>query len=459
MKIMLITPPVLYTRHMPPGPAYLKAYLERAGHEVRCRDLNTEIEVYNDGDDVFWSQPKNCSEFFDLNRPLFKKWVDEIEAYDPAIVGFTVWTTTLALSLKLALMIKLKNPKRVIVFGGYLAGARGRQLFDYPQIDVLAAGEGEETLLELARTLEEKGSLEACAGAMVRINGEILEGGPGREIKELDSLPFPDFSDFDQTKYFNKNSLPIVFSRGCSWRCAFCTTFLSWKTYRTRSAANILKEIELRVKQHPGTQRFEVCDPACNQDLAVLSELCDAIVEKKYGFTFSALAQIRPDMGPELLAKMKKAGFHTLNFGMESGSDKILKKMRKLYTSEVAEKVIRDTCAAGINVVLNFVVGFPGEEPEDFRQTLDFIDRNKEFIANVAPAHECDILDTEIAACPAEYGVIVPLREEFIQNWETTDKRNVTDVRRARKQEFDGFLNSIKMPIKCGVYDRQEDSR
>jgi radical SAM superfamily enzyme YgiQ (UPF0313 family) len=164
-------------------------------------------------------------------------------------------------------------------------------------------------------------------------------------------------------------------------------------------------------------------------------------------------------MGPELLAKMKRAGFHTLNFGMESGSDRILKKMRKLYTAAEAEKVIRDTSAAGINVVLNFVVGFPGEEPEDFRQTLDFIERNRAFIANVAPAHECDILGTEIASCSDEYGLSVPLREDFIQNWETTDKRNGPGVRRARKQEFDDFLSCMKIPIKCGVYDRDEKSR
>ena len=55
MRIMLLTPPVLYARHISPGPAYIKAYLERAGHEVRCRDLNTEIHVQNDGDDFYWT--------------------------------------------------------------------------------------------------------------------------------------------------------------------------------------------------------------------------------------------------------------------------------------------------------------------------------------------------------------------------------------------------------------------
>jgi len=163
-------------------------------------------------------------------------------------------------------------------------------------------------------------------------------------------------------------------------------------------------------------------------------------------------------MDAALLNKMKQAGFHTLNFGMESGSDRVLKAMHKLYTSAEAEKVIRDAASAGIHVVLNFVVGFPGEEQEDFKQTLDFIKRNKDFIANVAPAHECDILGTDIFSQPVHYNVKVPAIDDYIQYWETNDKKNTFELRHSRKQEFDDFLNSIQIPIKCGVYDRSDHS-
>ena len=318
----------------------------------------------------------------------------------------------------------------------------------------MVLGEGEETLLELVKIVESKGEIGPCDGAIIRKDGVVIEGSPRKEIFNLDSLPFPDFSDYDTTKYFNKDALPIVFSRGCSWRCAFCTTYTSWKSYRSRSACSIIDEIKLRMAQYPATRRFEICDPACNQDLEVLSSVCDGIIAEKIDVTFSSMAQIRPDMDAVLLKKMKLARFHTLNFGMESGSDRMLKSMRKLYTSAEAEKVIREASSAGINVVLNFVVGFPGEEQEDFTQTLDFIERNKSFIANVAPAHECDIIGTEICARPEEYNVKVPMIDDYIQYWETIDKKNNYEVRHRRKQEFDGFLNRIQMPIKCGVFDR-----
>ncbi|MBN1823123.1 MAG: B12-binding domain-containing radical SAM protein [Endomicrobiales bacterium] len=458
MKIMLVVPPVLFSRQMSPGPAYLKSYLQKAGHEVRCWDINTDNNVANDGDDNYWTIIENNRAFYESNKKLFKKWVAEIEEFNPAIVGFTAWKTTLALSLRIALMLKMKNPRRFIVFGGYLASLRGKKLFDYPQIDAVVQGEGEETLLELANAIEAKGAVSGCPGAIIRNNGVIFEGAARPEIQDIDKIPFPDFSDFDHKKYLNQNYIPIVFGRGCSWRCSFCTTYSSWKSYRSRSAENIMEEIRLRLMQYPSLTQFEICDPACNQNVRMLSDLCDRVIsEKKLGnVTFSGLAQIRTDMDAGLLGKMKRAGFHTLNFGMESGSERVLKKMRKFYSISDAEKVIRDTYNSGINVVLNFIVGFPGETRDDFRQTLEFIGRNREFISNVAPGHECDVVGTEICHMPQRFDVKLPIIEDYLHYWTTTDGQNNRDMRLRWKDEFDDFLAKIEMPVKCGAYDRQE---
>ena len=457
MKILLLTPPVLYTRHMPLGSAYLKAYLERAGHEVRCRDLNTEIQVQNSGDDFFWAQLYNCRAFYESNKPLFRKWVEEIEAFNPSIVGFTVWKTTLALSLKLALMLKLKNPKRVVVFGGYLASTEGKQLFDNPQLDAVVLGEGEETLLELVRIVESKGGVDSCRGAIIRKNGVIIDGGSREEIKDLASLPIPDFSDFDPERYTFKNHIPISFHRGCSWRCAFCTTMTkSWKKFRSRKAIDIYNEILFRLKQYPKLKQFEVCDPAFNQNVPVFMELCDLIIAGNHKLKFAGLAQIRKEMDIKALKKAKEAGFHSFHYGIESASQKILDKMGKQYTVDEAERVVRDTYNAGIKVMLNFIVGFPGEDESDFQETLKFIERNRNYIVNIASAHECDIQYTAIAERPESYGVKVPILPDEIRFWKTIDGTNTFEERDRRKQVFDGMLSQLGIPATHSVEDRND---
>ncbi len=456
LKILLITPPVIYSRQPPISTAYLASFLKSRGLETRAWDLNTEINIPNDADDYYWAQIENCRKFYESNKELFDKWTEKIFEYAPAIIGFTVWSTTIFFSLKLAMKIKKRDKSKIIVFGGYWANVEAEEILDNPQVDIIVRGEGEESLLEAAEQYKKHGKIETCRGSIVRSNGRIIDSGIRPEIRDLDALPFPDFSDFNLENYLYKYHIPISFSRGCSWRCSFCTTFKSWNRFRIRSAENIYQEISLRLKQYPALKQFEICDPALNQDPAVLLKLCDLIISGNLEVKFAGLAQIRPGMDLSALKKIRKAGFHLFNYGIESGSQKVLDKMGKKYTVEAAEKVIRDTHNSGIDVVLNFIVGFPGETEGDFYATLKFIERNKGYISNIAPAHECDIGFNAVYHNPERFNVIVPQIKEYTRFWETTDAKNNPKERKRRKDIFDKFVADLEIPLKCGIDDRKD---
>lgn len=455
-KILLIIPPVTYSRQPSIGVAYISSYLRKNNFEVKVWDLNTDININNDGDDYYWTQWENCRKFYEESKFIFENWIKKIFEYEPDIICFTIWSTSIFFALKLALKIKKIDKNKLIVFGGYWCNVRGMEIFNYPQVDIVVKGEGEETLLEIVKQYAETGSIEFCKGAIIRRNGKILDCGLRTEIEDINLLPYPDFTDFDLEKYVFKYHIPISFSRGCSWRCSFCTVFRSWQKFRVRSAENIYDEILFRLKQYPKLQQFEICDTAFNQDITMLSKLCDLIIENNIKVKFSGMAQIRKEMNLELLKKINKAGFCLCNYGIESGSQQVLDAMGKKYTVEDAQNVIRETYNAGIDVVLNFIVGFPGETEKDFEETLHFIERNKDYISNIAPAHECDIAFTPIYYNPERFNVIIHKMEEHTKLWKTSDYSNDPEVRKNRKKIFDEFVLNLKIPLKCGINDRKE---
>jgi radical SAM superfamily enzyme YgiQ (UPF0313 family) len=127
--------------------------------------------------------------------------------------------------------------------------------------------------------------------------------------------------------------------------------------------------------------------------------------------------------------------------------------MGKNYTPEEAERVIRDTYNAGINVVLNFIVGYPNETEKDFYETLRFIERIKDYVTNIAPGHECSIDHNFIEANPELFNVVFP--KENISLWRTKDGLNTHEERMRRVKIFNDFVTSLKIPLRCGADDRR----
>lgn len=435
MRVYLIVPPVLFARQVPISIAYLAAYLKDRGHEVQARDLNIEIQVSNDSDDRFWSDYSHCADFFISRRNLFEESIEKILNFSPKVVGFSVWSSTVYFALKMAEMIKERNKNILIVFGGFWCSGVREELMLNNAVDIVVYGEGEATLADIVENCDNNKQIPGC---LIKYNGEIKDGGNRKEIDNLDSLPFPDLSFFPLDKYLFKNHAPISFSRGCDWRCSFCITNFQWKEIRRRSADNIKDEIACRLEQFSDLKGFEVCDPSINTDMNLLNNLCDLIIKNNIKVSFNGYAQIKRGMTPDFLRKLKEAGFPALGFGMESGSNRVLNIMRRPYTTELAERVIKDAYNSGIKVILGFIVGMPGEQEEDFQGTLNFIKRVKNYVQHVSNANEFTIMRGSYVACyPERFSIIY----NGANTWETDETSFQT--RKRRVEIFNDFVESL----------------
>ena len=445
MKIVLVLSPALYRRCPLIGLGYLCSYLQLKGNNIDVFDLNTMIEVEYEEREDYWNDRKFVEKYFSKNSELLVSLADKILQSNAEIIGFSVWKTTKYLSLALARIIKQKDINKLIVFGGPECSFSIEELISDNAVDILVLGEGEETLCEIIELYKRNRKINFCAGSVIKNNGNIINCDSRPEIKNLDNIPFPDFSSFPLDKYYLSDTLPITFYRGCSKRCVFCNASVVWKQFRSRSAENIYKEMVHRKKIYPNLKKFEVDDTALNLNLKVISQLCDLIITDGFKIDWGGAAIIHPDMDLNLLKKMAKAGCDSLAYGLESGSQDVIDKMRKNFKIRDAQRLIRDTYYAGIKVDLNIIIGFPNETEDDFCQTMEFIKKNKEFISFVSFPSECWIGNqTYLHEHPEEFEVEL---EGAGILWQTKDRNNTHQVRQERIKIFNDIVSSLNLSL------------
>jgi radical SAM superfamily enzyme YgiQ (UPF0313 family) len=447
MKVCLVRCPCINLPYPPPiGLAYISAFLKSAGHEVSIFDLN--VEVFHAIDEEK-KKKYSCHEITDLLRladdifldygSLIDSYVDKILEKQPRIVGFSVWDTNVVFTLKLARKIKNADKSIIIVLGGPECFPKwsGESLSREDCVDVVIYGEGEAAMRELADYVDLTGRVGLHKGMIINKGFHTFNGGQREPLMNLDDMPFPDFSGFSLDKYMGQG-LPILFNRGCPRKCTYCSVPGTTPQYRWRSAVSIFEEIRHQLSLHPGIRRpFLSSSPALNSNLRELSKLCDLIIDSGIKVEWSGFAIIDKNMDLGLLNKMKKAGCGCLNFGLESGSQKIVDKMAKYYKLEDAEKNIRDAYSVGIETVVNFIIGFPGEEEDDFQQTLDFISRSRHYISSIGSAEVCWIgMYSRCYDHPEEFGVTIHAPGH---DWSSQDNNH--QIRQERKKKFKAFLD------------------
>lgn len=448
MKIGLFVFPVRFASLLPIDIAYLSAYLKRRGHQVYAHDFNIEIPVSNDSDSAFWGRSDNQQELFSKNKNTIEKWVENILDFAPDIVGMSVWDGQLYFSLQIAKMIKDKRKDIKVVFGGPWCSFAGTGL-DYilgDTVDYIVYGEGEATLAEIVESGDSKG---AIAGCRRKINGEIVDGGWRKEIPELDSLPFPDYTPFNFDKYLSP-AYPILLNRGCNWNCSFCTHRLVWRCFRHRSPENIFKEIQHCFFQYPFIKRFQSCDHTMNANMTQLLELCDFIIAGNIKIEeFCGFGQVNPRMlEEEVILKLKRAGFNSWGIGIQSGSDRILKSMRRPYTAAQAEKMLETMHRLGVSSTIDFIIGYPEETEEDFGQTLEFATRVRKYVTNISVHPHCYLGGNDLALYPEKYGIYALNRGG--DAWESVASTPAIRLRR--------YQTMIKHLVSQGVSHQDADT-
>ena len=334
------------------------------------------------------------------------------DSKEQKIVGFHVISHTgLMWSILLAHKLKKIQPRILTVLGGPAFLSAQEVLSVNSEIDVIVRGEGEITISEIANSYD--GSLDSIK----RIDGisyrtgknRIVSNADRQLIKSLDSLPFPDYDDLPLHEYpqnkFGTPVMPVVGSRGCIGDCVFCVEKRLWgNTYRMRSPENIVSEIK-NIKEKYGTSIIRFNDSSINCNIKSLEKLCDLLIEENIGLEWTSNARIRPEMNNKLLRKMRQAGCIGLWFGIESGSQRILRKMKKGIDLETAKNVIHDTAKNGIRVQIFMIVDFPGETLDDFNKSVAFLEKNHQFIDQVSVSRFGVLPDSEISHNPQEYGI------------------------------------------------------
>jgi len=463
--ILLVICPVWGTNMPPLGLAYLASYLKSKKIDYKILDLN--IDIFNNVDNSlkkFWEM--SYAESWD-DYPFFNKikdkleqeiehYVNEILSFDCTLVGFSVYASNRFFSIEVMRRIKLRNPEKIIIAGGRgVATSHERQIFPEGIVDYFFIGEGEELLATFIQKFKNKQDLDNLEG-IVSFQNRFQDINP-YIIKNLNELPFPAYTEFNLKKYREK-SLPLLMSRGCIFHCAFCDDWRLMGKYRSRRAEKLLEEIMHHIKKYK-IDSFYFNDPAINGNPNELLRFCDLIIQNNLKITWIALA-IPSKMTLDLLRKMSKAGCLTLNYGIESGSDKTLEQMRKPLRIEEIERVLKNTRNAGINTQVNFIIGFPGENEEEFQETLEFIKRNREYISGVTNINTCNAtLGSDLSYNHRKYGIIFP-KDNLLRDSHWRCPGNTYHIRKDRCLKAISLLKQLKIPIfTTNVFAREKQDK
>lgn len=429
LDVALLACPPWAVERPPLNLGYLAASLRAAGLRTRVWDLNVELfhrAAELGGLQVYWSKGSFRSippvlmaqTLVDACGSMVERCAEEVLASGAPLIGLSVTCANRPFVRHLARALHAQAPERVIVLGGpEVPALRACGEVNHFMAHHLAVGEAEQTLVELARRHLEGGCVETVPGTFP---GRCLvgPGWAGRTpyslrppVRELDQLPFPSYEDFDVERY-TLPELPFLFSRGCTARCAFCLDRTLQPGFRCRSGVHAVDEMEQhgrRLRRHV----FTFNDLSCNNDLPRLEAMCREIVARGLELSWSSYAMVLPEMTAPVLQLLARSGCSDLHFGVESGSDHVLRLMYKPYRVAQVEAVLRATREAGIRTSINIVVGFPGERERDFEDTCRFLERNHGLIDSVLNLSILTILPgSRMAAEPARHGIqLLPGRD------------------------------------------------
>ncbi len=331
--------------HLILGPLYWVSALENNGISVDFRDY----------------QMIDSEKIFDIE--VFLNFIE-----NPApIIGFSCMANLLPFVLFALPKIKERYPNSTILLGGVgAAGIEMETMQRFPQLDVIHCGEGDVTVPLLIRQLLNNESIEDVPSIVYRIDNQVRINPKSERIQLPDGILFPAWDRLDMPKYQGYN---ILGSRGCPYPCTFCsiTPIWGWKAY-SRSNESIVEEMKILHERY-GVQEFLFQDEYFVSNPKRIIDFCKLLKKSKLKIVFKAFARIDL-VNRESLKALADAGCIELRFGIESGSDKILKLIKKGITSKQCLEQIALAKKYIPRVDAFYVWGFPYETMQDFSETI-----------------------------------------------------------------------------------------
>ncbi|MCK6623554.1 MAG: hypothetical protein DPW09_40465 [Anaerolineae bacterium] len=386
MRVMIVNPRFhlpIDTRTTPHlGLAYLAAVSEQRGDEVLLFDADVEDE------------------------PI----TEVIKCFDPEVVGITANTPQVKSAWRAAQAVK--SVKDVpVVLGGPHVSVLPAESAAHPEVDVVVRGEGETVWVKLCDLIERASQTQAnfTARHLLDPQAGLLDGllgisyftTDGQEhhnpdhppIADLDTLPFPAYHFFKMDRYTNlqpatdavdgSKSFSIMTSRGCPYRCTFCSQSIMPIKWRARSPQSVLAEWQHLV-HNLGAQEIGVLDDSANIQVNRLEQIADLLIEHNINHVpWIFVNGIRANLASvQLLDKLRQAGLKRVAFGVESGDPGVLLSIDKKIDHDTIRQAFKNAKSVGLETIGFFIIGLPGETEESMEKTIQFACEVDPLIAN-----------------------------------------------------------------------------
>lgn len=316
----------------------------------------------------------------DIDGLTVSETLDRVMASAPDLVGFSVMTPQVPATLEVCHYLKRIAPELPLVVGGAHVMSTHTDLYSQSDdIDFLIEGEGEITLVEVCQNMQ-KGTMPEC---LAGIPGVIYRDALGMVTanekrvfwKELDELAPIDYSMVDVHKY-KIPTLPgppvvgLMITRGCPFTCTYCDApVTTGKKIRYHSPERAVADIA-RMHHQFGVRGFSFRDSTFTAKKRWVREFCERLIEADVDIEWRCNTRV-DCVTEDLLDLMKRAGCHTINFGVESLHPDIMKRINKDVPFEMIEDAHRWCRKFGIRTYTTFLVGSPGETDETIRTTID----------------------------------------------------------------------------------------
>ena len=315
----------------------------------------------------------------DLSKSVWQEIKRTILEYRPIVVGISAKSQNFKSACRVAQLVKQTNKDIIVLIGGPHPSMVSHQVLECSNIDIGLRGEGENTIVELLEAIEDGRNYSLIKGIFYKENGRVIENAPREFIEDLDSICFPhenapellkDYSRYPITAFRN-----IFATRGCPYGCFFCGSHKIWsRKVRFRSPENVVKEI--KNLQKIGLKSIHFDDDTFGINNKYISDLCNAIITHCPKLKWSCELHVKL-VNERNLSLMKAAGCCSIQIGIESGNNDILKEMRKNITIEEAFSACELIKKYGIELQAFFMVGFPQETEDSLQDTIRAMERIK----------------------------------------------------------------------------------
>ncbi len=346
---------VLANRMAPIGILTLASWLEKHGHEATLIDC------------LGPNPPKNL-----------EATVDKILASNPDAVGFSTTTSAFLEGYDMALMIKERRPEVKTIFGAVHPSSVGGALLEhFPAIDYLAMGEGEGMIQDFA-----DGKPLASIPNVIYRKGDQIVANPRRaRITNLDDLPFPAYAKLEgfakgyhlpPFSYIKRHGATMITSRGCPFTCAFCDRTVYERLYKYNSKEYVWEHMKM-LRDDYGVHHINFYDDLFTASRKRVIELCELLIAKPLGMQWNCAIRVGHNDDTELFQLMQRAGCLQVSMGLESADPVMMERHKGGATLDEVRETVKRIHSVGLRAKGLFIFGLPGETPETFRRTSDFI--------------------------------------------------------------------------------------